>query len=90
MPDYNVQVIVPGSQSTTVELPGIAGPPGPQGPVGPAGTFNTGLLDLRYVTLTGNQTVSGLKYFVQDNIIYTTNPLTDPYTSLIIDYSYIN
>jgi len=90
MPDYNVQVIVPGSQSTTVELPGIAGPPGPQGPVGPAGVFNTGLLDLRYVTLTGNQTVSGLKYFVQDNIIYTTNPLTDPYTSLIIDYSYIN
>jgi hypothetical protein len=90
MPDYNVQVIVPGSQTTTVELPGIAGPPGPQGPVGPAGVFNTGLLDLRYVTLTGNQTVSGVKRFIQDDIIYTTNPLTDPYTSLIIDYSYIN
>jgi hypothetical protein len=93
MPDYNVQVIVPGSQSTTVELPGIAGPPGPQGPVGPAGTpgtFNTGQLDLRYVTVTGNQTVSGVKRFIQDDIIYTTNPLTDPYTSLIIDYSYIN
>jgi hypothetical protein len=90
MPDYNVQVIVPGAQATTVELPGIAGPPGPAGPAGPAGVFNTGLLDLRYVTLTGNQTVSGLKYFVQDNIVYTTNPLTDPYTSLIIDYSYIN
>ena len=90
MPDYNVQVIVPGSQTTTVELPGVAGPPGPQGPVGPAGTFNTGLLDLRYVTLTGNQTISGSKRFIQDDIIYTDNPLTDPYTSLIIDYSYIN
>ena len=90
MPDYNVQVIVPGSQATTVELPGIAGPPGPQGPVGPAGIPNTGILDLRYVTLSGNQTISGSKRFVQDDIIYTSNTFTDPYTNLIVDYSYIN
>jgi len=90
MPDYNVQVIVPGSQATTVELPGIAGPPGPQGPVGPAGIPNTGILDLRYVTLSGNQTISGSKRFIQDDIIYTSNTFTDPYTNLIVDYSYIN
>ena len=39
------------------------GPIGPSGAIGPSGIPNTGELDLRYVNLTGNQTISGNKTF---------------------------
>jgi len=51
------------TQACVVLPQGPIGPIGPSGAIGPSGIPNTGELDLRYVNLTGNQTISGVKTF---------------------------
>jgi hypothetical protein len=69
----NAFVNLPPPLSPTVTSPTydtqacVVLPQGPQGPQGPAGIVNTGELDSRYVNLTGDQTISGVKTFL-DNI----------------------
>lgn len=55
--DYIANVIIPSSQ----------GPAGPIGPSGATAIINTGELDRRYVSLTGDQFVSGIKIFGKNN-----------------------
>jgi hypothetical protein len=87
MADYNVQVTIPNS-STAFATASVGGTPGPQGPIGPSGVIgpvgpvgpsgfvNTGQLDLRYVGITGNQSIQGNKSFVlavtAPNLVYRT------------------
>ena len=67
-PTYDTQacVILPqgpiGSQGPQ-GLQGPSGVQGPQGIQGPTGITNTGELDLRYVNLTSDQNISGVKNF---------------------------
>jgi len=75
MSEINVDVILPNALNVNATSPtydtqacvvlpqGPIGPIGPSGAIGPSGIPNTGELDLRYVNLTGNQTISGVKAF---------------------------
>jgi hypothetical protein len=64
------------TQACVVLPQGPIGPIGPSGAIGPSGIPNTGELDLRYVNLTGNQTISGIKTFATEiiapNLVYNT------------------